>query len=111
MNKSAISILDLLDEELTLPNAPIPRRDVIDIPDAIVLCIVETVCRYCKTSYSHPNPSVLGRYEKHHKKISKWSSLFESLPREMLRIKEDSTSCQNCFERGVLRTNDVEREQ
>ncbi len=114
MTKASItsSILDLLTEELKdTPRAPVTRRKVEEIPDAIVLCIVNTTCKICHTQYSHPNSNILGRYDRHHKKIEKWSSLFEQLPRERLVIPEDATSCQNCFESAVLRTENVEEDK
>jgi len=103
-------ILDLLTEsEKPLPRPPVKRREVGDIPDALVLCIVETVCRSCHTHYHHPNPQVLGRFGRNHKQIKKWSSLFEQLPRERLNLTEEAVTCQNCFESCVIRTGDVER--
>ena len=106
------SILDLLTEETKdLPQAPVPRRNIEEIPDALVLCIVETVCKNCHTTYSHPNTNILGRYDRHHKRIKKWSSLFDTLPRERLIVPEDAVNCQNCFEGSVLRTEDIEREK
>lgn len=111
MTKPSItsSILDLLTEEVKdTPRAPVTRRKIEEFPDAIVLCIISTVCNICHTQYHHPNAHILGRYDRHHKKIEKWSSLFEQLPRERLEVWEDCTSCQNCFESAVLRTEDVE---
>lgn len=111
MTKPSItsSILDLLTEEVKdAPRPPVTRRKIEEFPDAIVLCIVNTTCKICHTQYSHPNSNILGRYDKHYKKIEKWSSLFEQLPRERLLVPEDATSCQNCFESAVLRTEDIE---
>ena len=104
------TILDLLTEvEKPIPNAPVKRREVNEIPDALVLCVMETICKGCSTHYHHPNPHVLGRFGRHHKRIEKWSSLFEMLPRERLSITEKAVACQNCFESCVIRTGDVER--
>ena len=109
MTSTKDSILDLLTEvEKPLPHAPVKRREVDDIPDALVLCVVETICKGCHTKYNHPNPQVLGRYERNHRRIKKWSSLFEMLPRERLSITEEAVACQNCFESIVIRTGDVE---
>ena len=103
------SIFDLLTEtEKPTPRAPVRRREVEDIPDALVLCVVETVCKGCSTHYHHPNPQILGRFGRHHKRIAKWSSLFETLPRERLKLVEKAVACQNCFEGCVLRTENME---
>jgi hypothetical protein len=109
MSNTKDMILDLLtDGDKPLPRAPVKRREVGDIPDALVLCVVEIVCNNCHTRYSHPNPHVLGRYGRHHKRIKKWSSLFEQLPRERIEITEKAVACQNCFERCIIRTGEVE---
>ena len=109
MTPTKDTILDLLEEaEKPLPRAPVKRREVTDIPDALVLCVVETVCKGCSTHYHHPNPHILGRFDKHHRRITKWSSLFETLPREKLNLTEEATACQNCFEGCVLRTGEME---
>ncbi len=107
--KTKDAILELLEEgDKPLPRAPVKRREVSEIPDALVLCVVHTTCRSCNKLHSHPNPHILGRYRRDHKRIKKWSSLFEQLPREMLEIQEEATACANCFESCVLRTGDVE---
>ena len=109
MTSTKDGILDLLTEvEEPLPRAPVKRREVAEIPDAIVLCIVETGCKSCHTKYNHPNPHVLGRYERNHRRIRKWSSLFEMLPRERINITEEAVACQNCFESCVIRTENIE---
>ena len=103
-------ILELLEEgDKPLPRAPVKRREVSEIPDALVLCLVNTVCNSCHKQWLHPNPHILGRYGRDHKRIKKWSSLFEQLPRERLEIWEEATACMNCFESCVLRTGDIER--
>lgn len=89
--------------------SPVPLRKVEEIPDALVLCIITTICKFCSTKWEHPNPQILGRYSRNHKRIEKWSSLFERLPRERLNIEEGATACQNCFESSILRTGDMER--
>lgn len=101
-------LLGEIGEGENLPRAPVKRREVAEIPDALVLCIIETVCSYCSATYPHPNIHILGRYDRTHKKIDKWSSIFEMLPREELTITEKAVSCQKCFERCVLRTGEVE---
>lgn len=109
MTSTKDAILDLLTEtEKPLPPAPVKRREVAEVPDAIVLCVVETTCKGCHTKYNHPNPHILGRYERNHRRIRKWSSLFEMLPRERLNITEESVVCQNCFESSIIRTDNVE---
>ena len=114
MTKGSYSIInDLLlevdDETLgEQVRAHVPLRKVEEIPDALVLCVITTICKFCSTKWEHPNPQVLGRYSRNHKRIEKWSSLFEQLPRERLEIREEATTCMNCFESCVLRTGDVE---
>lgn len=109
MTSTKDAILDLLTEvEKPLPPAPVKRREVADIPDALVLCVVKTVCKGCHTIYNYPNPHVLGRYGRNHKRIRKWSSLFEMLPRERLNITEEAVVCQNCFESCIIRTENIE---
>lgn len=88
---------------------PIPIRSVGEIPDALVLCIVTTICEFCNTKWEHPNPHILGRYARNHRMITKWSATFENLPRERLSIIESTTACQNCFESVVLRTWNMEK--
>lgn len=106
MSKTHDAIMELLVEHV--PNLPVKRREVKDIPDALVLCLIRTTCHNCHTQYLHPNPHVLGRYGRHHKPIKKWSSLFERLPRERIEVMERAISCQNCFEGCIIRTGDVE---
>ena len=106
MSKTHDAIMELLVEPV--PALPVKRREVKDIPDALVLCLIRTVCYNCHTQYLHPNPHVLGRYERNHKPIKKWSSLFEQLPRERIEVTEKAISCQNCFEGCIIRTGDVE---
>ena len=103
-------LLEVDDETPTEPLRPsVPLRVVTSIPDALVLCTINTVCSSCNTSWEHPNPHILGRFERNHKRIEKWSSLFERLPRERLSITEEAVACSNCFEGVVLRTGNMER--
>jgi len=109
VGKRNILLDDLLDEVGDFKTRPpVSRRKVSEIPDALVLIIVDIKCKYCGTEYSYPNPQILGRYGRNHKRIKKWSSLFESLPRERLHIAEKATGCQNCFEHGIFRTGEME---
>lgn len=115
MGKEPTSIIDDLflevDDKTSTETLrpPIPIRSVGEIPDALVLCIITTVCEFCNTKWEHPNPCILGRYDRHHKRIEKWSTLFEQLPRERLTITETTPACQNCFESSVLKTWNMEK--
>ena len=108
MNEIDDAIFGLLEEPA---KEPVQRRRVEEIPDALVLCIIEVTCGSCGNKYAYPKTRILGRYDKHRKKIKKWSSTFELLPRERIVIGEKSVCCQQCFEGALLNTYVVEVEQ
>ena len=81
-----------------------------NLPDAIVLIIIDMSCRTCGNKVTYPNTSLLMRRGRQRLRIKQWLFIYSSLPREVVRFPEYCDACENCFDGNIpLADNFLER--
>ena len=87
------------------PSRPAPAPATYQIPalhlippDALVLCMVDTECMVCGTTFTYPSAHLMLRRGRHIHATQQSRESLSALPREVHHVRANCRMCPRCFQ-------------